>query len=267
MSTKRITPEHIRQRKKADNPLVCLTAYTTSIAKIADRYCDVILTGDSLGMVLYGLEDTTGVTLDMMVRHGRGVVKGAAQACVVVDMPFGTYEDSPEQALKTARHIMYETGCDAVKLEGGADMAANIKAITGSGIAVMGHIGLLPQSAPAEGGFKIKGRGQDQIEKMLNDARAVEEAGAFAFVIEGTIAHVAEEITNHVDIPTIGIGASLSCDGQILVTEDMLGLTERPPKFVKQYASLQKYIGEAVKAYAEDVRKRRFPGKEHLYNT
>lgn len=263
--TDRITPESIRRRKNPDSPMVCLTAYSLPMAQILDPHCDLLLAGDSLGMVLYGLPDTTGVTIDMMINHGTALVRGSSRACAVVDMPFGTYEESPAQALRNARRIMDETGCSAVKLEGGVSMAPMIRAITQDGIPVMAHIGLQPQSSPAEGGFKIKGRTEEEVERLLADARVVEAAGAFCVVIEGTVEPVSRRLTESISIPTIGIGASLACDGQILVTEDMLGLTPRQPKFVKKYADLGTAIHEAVERYAAEVRGRQFPDQDRVY--
>jgi 3-methyl-2-oxobutanoate hydroxymethyltransferase len=216
-------------------------------------------------MVLYGHPDTTLVDLDTMIRHGQAVMRGAARACVVVDMPFGTYESGPVQARENAKRIMAETGCSAVKLEGGVDMAPAIKAIVGAGIPLMGHIGLQPQSSPKEGGFKIKGRTEDSVQKLLADARAVEEAGAFSVVIEGTVEPVSRQLTEMLSIPTIGIGASPVCDGQILVTDDLLGLTPRQPKFVRKYADLQSLIGQAAADYAKDVQSGAFPGEDEVY--
>ena len=265
MSEHRITPDEIQSRKQTDKPIVCLTSYTTPSAQIIDPVCDLILVGDSLGMVLYGLPDTTGVTLDMMIRHGQAVMRGSQNACVIVDMPFGTYESGAQHALINAQKIYKETGCNGVKLEGGQDMAPMIKTLADHSIPVMGHIGLLPQSAPQEGGFKIKGRTEEEVQRLLNDAKAVEDAGAFALVIEGTIESVSKKISESVSIPTIGIGASPHCDGQILVTEDLLGITPRQPKFVKKYADLQPTIKKAVSTYADEVRSHKFPGKDQVY--
>lgn len=261
----RLTSENIKNHKNPDKPLVCLTAYTTPVAAILDNHCDVLLVGDSVGMVLYGMDNTNSVTLDMMIAHGKAVMKGADQAFIVVDMPFGTYESSPEQAVETASKIQTETGCHAVKLEGGEPMAPMIEAITKSGIPVMGHIGLQPQQAIKEGGFKIKGKTEEDIDRLLADAQAVQKAGAFSFVIEGTIAQVSEKITQSVTIPTIGIGACVECDGQILVTDDLLALTPSQPKFVRRYADLKSTISDAVKRYADDVRTRKFPADNEVY--
>ncbi|HUY68729.1 MAG TPA: 3-methyl-2-oxobutanoate hydroxymethyltransferase [Alphaproteobacteria bacterium] len=248
---------------KSAGPFVCLTAYTAPVARLVDPYVDLILVGDSLGMVEYGFDTTLPVTLDMMIAHGAAVVRGSSRAFVVVDMPYGTYEKSPDEALRNARRVMSETGCGAVKLEGGAAMAATVKHLVQNNVPVMGHIGLLPQSVEKMGGYKIQGR--DGAQALIVDAKAITEAGAFAIVIEGTVEPVARAITEAVAVPTIGIGASPSCDGQVLVINDLLGLTERAPKFAKRYADLGVAIAEAAQKYAEDVRARRFPDKEHCY--
>ncbi len=258
---------HIKAQKNTDTPLVCLTAYSAPIAKIIDKYCDIILVGDSLGMVLYGMENTLDVTLDMMINHGLAVMRGSSQALVVIDMPYGTYEESPEQAYKNARRIMDETGAHAIKLEGGGDMAETIAYLIDRDIPVMGHIGLQPQSVIKDGGYKVKGKSDAGISKLLNDAKAVEKSGAFAVVIEGTIENIAEQITMSINIPTIGIGASAACDGQILVTDDMLGLiTEHTPRFVKKYANLAQEIDQAAKNYSKQVKSRKFPNEDYTYN-
>ncbi len=266
----RKTIEQIRAHKRQAEPLVCLTAYTMRVAQILDAHCDLLLVGDSMGMVLYGMENTQGVSLDMIIRHGQAVMRGSEKACVIIDMPYGTYEDSAEQALENAQRVMDETGASGVKLEGGADFAPTIKALVDAGIPVIGHIGLLPQSAQDSGGFKVQGRTPESYEQLLRDARAVEEAGAAAVVIEATIEQAAEAATQAVSIPTIGIGASVACDGQILVTEDMLGITDRNgplgvPKFVKQYADLSAQMDKAAAAYAQDVRVRAFPSADYVY--
>lgn len=265
MTQNRITTTAIHGMKNPAQPIVCLTAYTAPIANILDAHCDLLLVGDSLGMVLYGHSDTTQVELRTMINHGLAVMRGSSQACVVVDMPYGTYEAGPKLALENAQAIYKETGCSAVKLEGGMDMADCIRAIVDAGIPVMAHIGLQPQSSPKEGGFKIKGRNEAEVEKLLKDAKAVEDAGAFSVVIEGTIEPVSRRITQSIGIPTIGIGASPACDGQILVTDDLLGLTPRQPKFVKKYADLREVIGKAAKEYAEEVRAGSFPSDAQLY--
>ena len=256
---------HITKRKNSDAPLVCLTAYTADIARLVDPHVDLLLVGDSLGMVLYGFSTTLPVTLDIMIAHGAAVVRGAAQAPVVVDMPYGTYEETPEQALRNAQRIMDETGCAAVKLEGGQAMRATIRHLTAQGIPVMGHIGLLPQSVKKMGGYKVQGRDDAGAAQLLADAQAVTEAGAFALVIEGTVEPVARAITESVAIPTIGIGASASCDGQVLVINDVLGLTVKPPRFAKRYADLAEVISSAAARYAADVRACRFPAPEHTF--
>ncbi len=261
----RKTPDQIKLRKNAD-PVVCLTAYSTPMARLLDAHCDVLLVGDSLGMALYGMEDTLGVSLDMMINHGKAVMRGAEHACVVVDMPFGTYEMGRADALSNAQRIMTETGCDAVKLEGGVDVADTIAHLCAQGVPVMAHIGLQPQSVRKEGGYKVKGKTDDDAARLIDDARAIEAAGAFSVVIEGTIDTVSEAITRAISIPTIGIGASAACDGQILVSEDMLGLTVgHVAKFVKQYAVLRDDISAAAARYADDVRARTFPGDAQVY--
>jgi 3-methyl-2-oxobutanoate hydroxymethyltransferase len=267
METKRKTIPDIRAHKGRAEGLVCLTAYTTPMAKIFDRHADLLLVGDSIGMVLYGMENTLGVDLDMMIRHGQAVMRGASRACVVVDMPFGTYEESPVQAYRNAARLMKESGCDAVKLEGGVAMAPTIKHLTAHNIPVMAHIGLLPQSVIKEGGYKIKGRTAESEAQIMADARAIEEAGAFAVVIEGTVEDVSAKITKAISIPTIGIGASASCDGQVLVADDMLGLHEgHTAKFVKKFANLAPDIDKAAAVYALEVRARTFPALEHTYS-
>ncbi|MCK6418840.1 MAG: 3-methyl-2-oxobutanoate hydroxymethyltransferase [Alphaproteobacteria bacterium] len=262
----RKTPRDIQKRKNAPQPLVCMTAYTVNIARILDRHADILLVGDSLGMVIYGMESTLGVTLDMMIAHGKAVMRATQRACIVVDMPYGTYEDSPAQALKSAQYVMHETGCDAVKLEGGAAMAPAIALLVQNNIPVMAHIGLLPQSVEREGGYKIKGKTEEDIQRLIADAKAVEAAGAFSVVIEGTIEGAATAITDAISIPTIGIGASPQCDGQVLVSDDFLGLTPLPrAKFVKTYADLENVIDGAAAAFATEIRARQFPSTEFLY--
>jgi 3-methyl-2-oxobutanoate hydroxymethyltransferase len=257
----RITAEDIR-RRKGGVPIVCLTAYTYPIARLLDPHVDLLLVGDSVAMVLHGHATTLGASLEMMIAHGQAVMRGSAKACVVVDMPAGSYEASPAQAAMSARRIIGETGCQAV------DMAAQIAAIVAEGIPVMGHIGLQPQSVEKEGGYKIKGRTKDNIAALLRDAEAVEKAGAFSLVIEGTMEAVAAELTRQIVIPAIGIGASADCDGQILVIDDMVGMTvDRVPKFVKEYASLRGVIADAAARYAAEVRSRAFPGPDHVFTT
>ena len=252
--------------RKGGTPIVCLTAYTTPIARLVDPHCDVVLVGDSLGMVLHGLESTLGVTLDMMILHGKAVRRGLERALMVVDMPFGSYEESPQQAFRNAARVMAETGCTAVKLEGGETMAETIRFLTRRGIPVMGHVGLTPQAVHALGGYRVQGRGGD-AERILRDAEAVAAAGAFSVVLEKVTEPLARRITEAVAIPTIGIGASAAGDGQVLVTDDMLGgFADFQPKFVKRYAELARDSEAAIAAFAEEVRARRFPGPEHVFS-
>ena len=262
---KKLTPADLRARK-GGVPIVSLTAYTTPQARLLDPHSDLLLVGDSLGMVIYGLDSTLPVTLEMMIAHGAAVMRGANRACVIVDMPFGSYQESPAQAFRNAARIMSETGCSGVKLEGGEVMAETIRFLTGRGIPVLGHIGLQPQSVKALGGFHAQGRTEADAARIIADAKAVAEAGAFAMVVEGTAEPVARRLTEMVPVPTIGIGASPACDGQILVIDDLLGTFDAfKPRFVKRYAELSGAISAAVSAYAEDVRARRFPGPEHVY--
>lgn len=261
-----LTPSAIRARKGGE-PIVCLTAYTTPTARLMDAEVDLILVGDSLGMVIYGMSSTVGVTLDMMVAHGQAVMRGSAHACVVVDLPFGTYEESPAQAFRSAARVMAETGCAAVKLEGGVEMAETIRFLTRRGVPVLGHVGLTPQSINALGGYGVRGRSEAEAEGIMADAVAVADAGAFGIVIEKTMEELSGEITRRVAVPTIGIGASVSCDGQILVTDDVVGMfPDFRPKFVKRYAMLGDAYAEAVRGYAADVRARRFPGPDQVFS-
>ncbi|KQZ78223.1 3-methyl-2-oxobutanoate hydroxymethyltransferase [Mesorhizobium sp. Root157] len=261
----RASTEAIRQRKGGD-PIVCLTAYTYPIASLLDPHVDLLLVGDSVAMVLHGHATTLGATMDMMILHGQAVMRGARNACVVVDMPAGSYESSAAEALASARRIFEETGCHAVKLEGGTEVADQIAAIVEAGIPVMGHIGLQPQSVEKDGGYKIKGRTDESVRQLLADADAVEKAGAFSVVIEGTMEPVAAEITRRLSIPTIGIGASAACDGQVLVIDDAIGLTvDRVPKFVKEYAELRSAVSTAAMSYAAEVKARAFPAPEHVF--
>jgi 3-methyl-2-oxobutanoate hydroxymethyltransferase len=261
---KRVTVPEIRGHKNA-KPVVCLTCYHAHTARLLDDHVDVMLVGDSLGMVMHGMETTLGVTLDMMITHGKAVMRGSRHALVVVDMPFGSYEESPQVAFRNAARVIQETGATAVKMEGGTRLAETVHYLTQRGIPVMGHIGLTPQAFNVTGGFKTQGRTPAEWPAIEADAKAVAEAGAFAIVLEGMAEPLAAKITRDIAVPTIGIGASAECDGQILVMEDMLGLNPNPPKFVRQYASLGGEIEKAVKAYAADVRDRRFPGKENVY--
>ena len=251
--------------RKGKTPIVCLTAYTAPMAELLDPHCDLLLVGDSVGMVVHGLPNTVGVTLEMMILHGQAVMRGSKSAMVVVDMPFGSYEGAAEIAFANAARLMKETGAQAVKVEAGVSMAANIEYLVQRGIPVMGHVGLRPQAVLVDGGFKAKGRGADERQQILEDARAADEAGAFAVVVEGVAEGLAREITQAIAAPTIGIGASVGCDGQILVTDDMLGLFDWTPKFVRRYADLRGEITRAVETYAEDVRARRFPGPAEIY--
>lgn len=252
--------------QKGKTPLVCLTAYTTPIAHLADQHCDIVLVGDSVGMVLHGLPSTLGVSLEMMIMHGRAARRGVQSALLVVDMPFGTYEQSPQQAFENASRVMGETGCGAVKLEGGQAMAQTIDFLSARGIPVMGHVGLTPQAVNRFGGYKVQGRGA-AAQTVSADARAVAEAGAFSIVLEMVTEELAQAITGNIAVPTIGIGASASCDGQILVVDDMLGMfSDFTPKFVKRYADLGHQAEAAISTYAKDVRAREFPAAEHVFS-
>jgi 3-methyl-2-oxobutanoate hydroxymethyltransferase len=261
---KRVTAPDIRARKGGE-PIVCLTSYHAHTARLLDRHCDLILVGDSLGMVMHGLETTVPVTLDMMILQGLAVMRGSKRALVVVDMPFGSYEASKEQAFMSAARVLKETGCGAIKVEGGRRMAETIAFLVERGVPVMGHIGLTPQSINTIGSFRAQGRDEKDWAPIEEDARAVTQAGAFSVVIEAVAEPLARRITSEVVIPTIGIGGSVTCDGQILVLEDMLGLSPRVPKFVRRYGDLGPSIEAAVAAYATDVRARAFPGAEHVY--
>ena len=264
VQAKRISAPDIRGRKGGD-PIVSLTSYHAHTARIIDPFVDFILVGDSLGMVMHGLETTIPVTLDMMILQGRAVMRGSSRALVVVDMPFGSYEESREQAFRNAARVLKETGCGAVKLEGGERMAETIRFLTERGVPVMGHVGLTPQSVMALGSFKAQGREEKDWAPIEKDAKAVAEAGAFAMVVEAVSEPLGAKITAEVPIPTIGIGASPACDGQILVLEDMLGLSERVPKFVRRFGSVADHIREAVEAYTDAVRDRSFPAPENTY--
>lgn len=259
-----LTPPDIVARK-GGTPLVCLTAYTTPMARLVDKDCDIVLVGDSVGMVLHGLPSTLGVTMDMMILHGKAVRRGLERALMVVDLPFGSYEQGPEQALRNAALLMSQTGCSAVKLEGGVVMADTIRFLSTRGIPVMAHVGLTPQAVNTLGGYRVQGRGDD-AERIRADAVAAAEAGAFSVVLEKIPEELARRVTEDVPIPTIGIGASPACDGQILVVDDMLGLFgDFRPKFVKRYAELANAAEAAITAYAQDVRARRFPGEDHVF--
>jgi 3-methyl-2-oxobutanoate hydroxymethyltransferase len=260
-----ITVPQIRERKGGD-PIVSLTAYSAPMASLLDPHVDLFIVGDSVGMVFYGMDSTLGVTLEMMIGHGAAVVRGSEKACVVVDMPFGSYQESQSQAFRNAAKVMKRTGCDAVKLEGGAEMSETVAFLASRGIPVMGHVGLMPQSVNSLGGYRARGRGRVEAMKIISDARAIADAGAFSIVVEGVVEPLAREVTNSVVVPTIGIGASAECDGQVLVTEDMVGLfNDFTPSFVKRYADLGSLVGEAAEAYGQDVRARRFPAAEHCF--
>ena len=251
--------------RKGGEPLACLTAYTTLVAELCDTHCDIVLVGDSVGMVLHGLDSTLGVSMEMMILHGKAVRRGVKRSLMVVDMPFGSFEEGPDQAFRNAARMMSETGCAAVKLEGGESMAETVRFLAARGIPVMGHVGLTPQAVNAFGGYRVQGRGEAG-EAIRRDARAVAEAGAFAVVLEKVPESLARSITAELAVPTIGIGASPACDGQILVVDDMLGLfTEFKPKFVKRYADLGAQADKAIAAYAEEVRARRFPDESHVF--
>lgn len=264
-AARRVSTPQIRARKGGE-PIVCLTAYTTQMARWLDPHVDLLLVGDSLGMVVYGFDSTLPVTLDMMIAHGSAVMRGASRACVIVDMPFGSYQASPEQAFHSAARIMSETGASGVKLEGGEVMAATVRYLVQRGIPVCAHVGLMPQAVNVAGGFKATGRSDEEAKQVTRDAEAMAEAGAFAVVLEGTLEPVAAAITKSLPIPTIGIGASPACDGQILVSEDVFGLfSDFTPRFVKRYVDLGGRISEAAAAYSADVRARRFPAMEHCF--
>jgi 3-methyl-2-oxobutanoate hydroxymethyltransferase len=261
---KRLTVPKLKAMKGGE-PIVMLTAYTARMAQLLDSHCDLLLVGDSLGQVIYGLPSTVPVTLEMMCAHGAAVVRGSWHALVAVDMPFGSYEASPVQAFESASRILKETGAAAVKLEGGEAMAETIAFLSQRGIPVIGHVGLTPQAVNALGGYGARGKSDAEAKKILADAKAVDEAGAFLLVLEGVMEEIAAEATRAVACPTIGIGASPSCDGQVLVTEDMLGLFERTPRFVKRYDDMAARIEAAASTYASEVRDRAFPGEEQIY--
>ena len=267
---KRLTVPAVRRRKAeiaggTGEPLVMLTAYTVRTAQLLDPHCDLLLVGDSLGQVIYGLPSTVPVTLDMMAAHGAAVVRGSYHAVVVIDMPFGSYEGSPEQAFANAARLLKETGAAAVELKASMAMAPTVRFLSERGIPVMGHVGLTPQAVNTLGGYGARGRSVEEAAKIIDDAQAIAAGGAFALVIEGVVEPIAVEITRSVDCPTIGIGASAHCDGQVLVAEDMLGLFERVPRFVKRYDDMAARIGDAAGRYAAEVRGRAFPGAEQVY--
>lgn len=265
---KRLTIPAVRRRKKdgaTAEPIVMLTAYTARMAQLLDAHCDMLLVGDSLGQVIYGLPSSVPVTLDMMIAHGAAVVRGSWHAAVLVDMPFGTYEASPAQAFENAARILKETGAAGVKLEGGEAMADTVRFLTQRGIPVMGHVGLTPQAVNVLGGYGARGRDAAEAEKIIADAKAIEDAGAFAVVVEGVLEPIAIAMTKALSCPVIGIGGSAQCDGQVLVVDDMIGMFERVPRFVKRYADAASLITDAVASYAEQVHDRSFPGPEQTY--
>ncbi len=264
VSGRRLSAPDITARKGGE-PLVCLTAYTAPMADILDAHCEVLLVGDSVGMVVHGLPNTVGVTLEMMILHGQAVMRGSRRAMVVIDLPFGSYEASPEVAYANAARVMKETGAHAVKVESGPTVPDTIRYLVQRGVPVMGHVGLRPQAVLTDGGFKAKGRTEAERERVLAEALATEAAGAFCIVVEGVAEGLARDITTALKVPTIGIGASAGCDGQILVTDDMLGLFDWTPKFVRRYGELRRHIDEAVGAYAGDVRSRAFPAAAETY--
>ena len=263
-TVRRIAAPDITARKGKE-PVVCLTAYTTPVASILDEHCDLLLVGDSVGMVVHGLPNTVGVTMEMMILHGQAVMRGSRRAMVVVDMPFGSYEGSPEIAYANAARIMKETGAQAVKVESGPTVPATVEYLVKRGIPVMGHVGLRPQAVLVDGAFKAKGRNDEERERVIAEARSTESAGAFCIVVEGVAEGLARAITDQISVPTIGIGASSGCDGQILVTDDMLGLFDWTPKFVRRYADLKNEIAEAARNYAADVKSRAFPAPAETY--
>jgi 3-methyl-2-oxobutanoate hydroxymethyltransferase len=262
--SRRVTVPDIRALKGRQK-IVCLTAYTAPVATLLDPHCDLLLVGDSLGMVVHGLPTPTAVTLEMMILHGQAVVRGSSHALIVVDLPFGSFEGSPEQAYAAAVRVMKETGCQAVKIEAGEALASSMAFLVQRGVPVMGHVGLRPQAVHIDGGFKAKGRTDDERGRVMAEARAAEAAGCFAIVLEGVSEALAAEITAAVQVPTVGIGASPKCDGQILVTDDMLGVFEWTPRFVRRYADLRTTISQAAAHYAADVRSVAFPGDAEVY--
>ncbi len=261
----RISAPELHARKGGE-PIVSLTAYSAPMAAFIDPYVDLFIVGDSVGMVLYGMDSTLGVTLDMMIAHGAAVVRGSERGCVIVDMPFGSYQESPAQAYRNAARVMAECGCNGIKIEGGEEMAETVAFLVERGIPVMGHVGLMPQSVNRLGGYKVRGKQRNEAAAIIADARAVSEAGAFTIVVEGVVEPVARPITDTVSAPTIGIGASAACEGHVLVTEDLVGLfTDFTPKFVRRYAELGTQLAGAAEAYSRDVRAREFPGPEETF--
>lgn len=263
--TRRFSVPAFKARKSAE-PIVMLTAYSARMAELLDNHCDALLVGDSLAQAIYGLPSTVPVTLEMMIAHGQAVVRGSKSAMVIIDMPFGSYEASPEQAFHSASRVLKETGATAVKLEGGIAMAPIVEFLTQRGIPVMGHIGLTPQAVNVLGGYAARGRDDAERNRILGDAKAIEKAGAFAIVIEGVVESLATDITQFVTCPTIGIGGSNQCDGQVLVVDDMLGMFEQTAKFVKKFDQLSERIQHAASAYSVAVKSRKFPGSQNVYS-
>jgi 3-methyl-2-oxobutanoate hydroxymethyltransferase len=265
---KRLTVPALRRRKVdgvTAEPVVMLTAYTARQAQLLDPHCDLLLVGDSLGQVIYGLPSSVPVTLDMMAAHGGAVVRGSYHAVVIVDMPFGSYEESPQQAFANAARLLKDTGCAGVKLEGGEAMAPTVEFLVKRGIPVIGHVGLTPQAVNVLGGYNARGRSDAEAGKIVSDAVALDQAGAFAVVVEGVVEPIAIDVTKAISCLSIGIGGSAQCDGQVLVTEDMIGMFERVPRFVKRYADAAGLIGDAAATYAAEVKARTFPGIENTY--
>ena len=247
--------------RKNKSPIICLTAYSKFTAEIVDKYCDIILVGDSIGMTLYGMKSTREMNLDTMIMHAKTVKKYATKSLVVFDMPYKTYTNK-KLAYKNAKKVIKKTGCDAIKLEGGKNVTNIVKYLSKKNISVMGHVGLLPQSSKK---YKLKGKRISEYKKILEDALSISKAGAFSIVLECVVEKLAKQITNTIKIPTIGIGASKHCDGQILVLDDIIGLSNFRPKFVKKYSNVRKNISDSVKNYSIDVKKRRFPSSRNVY--
>jgi len=264
-TTKRVTVPSIAARKGSREKIVCLTAYTSIMAALFDPHCDILLVGDSVGMVLHGMSSTLGVSLDLMISHAQAVLRGSSRALITVDLPFGSFEESPEKAFETASRVVAATGCQAIKVEAVEGIGSTISFLVGRGIPVMAHVGLRPQSVNVDGGFIAKGRTGAERSRVLAEAREADSGGAFAIVVEGVTSDLADEVTKSVRCPTIGIGASGACDGQILVAEDMLGLFERAPRFVRRYTDLRSIISNAVIEYARDVRNGTFPNESECY--
>jgi len=265
---RRLTVPAIRERKQdgvTAEPIVMLTAYTARQAQLLNAHCDMLLVGDSLGQVIYGLPSTIPVTLEMMANHAAAVVRGSYHSVVVVDMPFGSYEASPQAAFESASYLLKQSNAAAVKLEGGEAMAETVELLVKRGIPVVGHVGLTPQAVNVLGGYKARGRSDAEADKIVGDARALDAAGAFAIVVEGVLEPIAIAATQAVGCPTIGIGASAQCDGQVLVIDDMLGMFERVPRFVKRYDNFAENVAKAAETYAAEVRARTFPGDDQLY--